>query len=130
MHSPDYRGEAKPIKIERTNHMKKILIPILAVFSAAAIAADVEKTTTTTTTTTTGAGTITEYSPGTSFVVKESSGPVTYRYGKSVTYVTKSGKKLSDEDVKTRIKVGIPVHVHYNTEGEHRVINRVELDED
>jgi len=62
--------------------------------------------------------------------MKETSGPVKYRYGKKVVYVTKSGKTLTDDDVRTRIKVGIPVRVQYSTEGEDRVISRVELDED
>jgi len=107
--------------------MKKLLIPILALCASAAIAADVTETTTTTTI---GDGTISEYSPGKTFIVKEKSGPVTYRYGKTVTYVTRKGKVLTDDDVRTRIKVGIPVHVHYATEGENRVINRVEVDDD
>jgi len=73
--------------------------------------------------------TITEYVPGTKFVVKESSGPVNYRYGKQVTYVTKSGKTLTEEEVRARIKIGLPVNVHYGTEGKERVINRVEIDD-
>ena len=85
--------------------MKKILIPLLALCASAAIAADETTTTSTTTTkTTTSTGTISEYAPGTTFIVKETSGPVTYRYGKTVTYVTKSGKTLTDEDVKTLTK--------------------------
>jgi hypothetical protein len=116
---------AKPTTNET---MKAQLLTILALSAAAAIAAD--EVTTTTTTTTVGNGTITEYTPGTTFIVKETSGPVTYRYGKTVTYVTKSGKTLSDADVKTRIKVGVPVHVHYVRDGEARVINKIELDED
>ena len=82
-----------------------------------------------TTTTTTSTGTVSEYTPGSTFVVKEKSGPVKYKYGKKVTYVTKSGKTLTDDQVRTRIKVGAPVSVHYATEGEDRVINRVEVDD-
>ncbi len=74
-------------------------------------------------------GTLTTYTPGSSFVVKETSGPVTYAYGDTVTYVTKSGKVLSKEDVATRIKVGVPVSVGYTTLGEKRVISRVEIDD-
>lgn len=85
--------------------------------------------TTTTTTTTTSTGTLTEYAPGTSFVVKETSGPVSYRYGEKVTYVTRSGQALTDEQIKTRVKVGAPVSVHYSTEGEDRIIDRVEIDD-
>jgi len=103
----------------------------IALFATAAFAADEVSRTTTTTTTggTTGTGTITEYSPGKTFVVKESSGPVTYHYGKHVTYVTKSGAAIPDAEVRTRIKVGAPVHVHYVTEGSNRVIDRVELED-
>jgi hypothetical protein len=108
--------------------MKKTILSlaIAAVASSLALADDVKTTTTTTTST----GTISEYSPGQTFIVKESSGPVTYRYGKKVTYVTKKGKTLSDDEVRTRIKVGRPVHVHYATEGDARIINRVEVDDD
>ena len=84
---------------------------------------------TTTTTTTTSSGTITEYTPGSTFVIKESSGPVNYRYGNSVTYVTKSGQSLTEDQVKTRIKVGIPVSVSYANEGDVRVVNRVVIDD-
>jgi hypothetical protein len=87
-----------------------------------------EKTVVTTTTTTT-TGTLEEYAPGTTFVVKETSGPVKYRYGKKVVYVTKSGKVLTEADIKTRIRVGAPVTVHYAMEGEARLVNRVEIDD-
>ncbi len=110
--------------------MKKILIPILTLCATAAIAGDVVESKTTTTTTTIGNGTITEYAPGKTFIVKETSGPVTYRYGTGVTYVTKGGTALTEDQVRTRIKVGVPVHVHYTRDGEARVISRVELDED
>lgn len=122
--------------------MKTKLFSIaFAILAASAVqAADTTTTTKTTETkedgstkttvkTTTSTGTITEYVPGTTFVVKETSGPVVYHYGKTVTYVTKSGKALTDADVKTRIKVGIPVSVHYGTEGENRVITSVVIDD-
>ena len=85
--------------------------------------------TTTTTTTTTSVGTITEYAPGTTFIVKETTGPVTYRYGTKVAYVTRSGRVLTDDDVKLRIKVGAPVHVHYTRDGDARIVSRVEVDD-
>ncbi|TLD69439.1 hypothetical protein FEM03_17500 [Phragmitibacter flavus] len=81
--------------------------------------------TTTTTTTQTSTGTLHEYSPGKTFIVKETSGPMNYRYGQSVTYVTKSGQTLTEEQVRTRVKVGVPVSVQYATEGETRVVNRI-----
>ena len=85
---------------------------------------------TTTTTTTEGGGTITEFTPGSVITLKESSGPRRYRFGKTVTYVTKNGKTLDEETVRTRIKVGIPVHVHYTGEGDNLLVDRVILDED
>jgi hypothetical protein len=82
------------------------------------------------TTSTSSSGTLHEYSPGSTFVVKESSGPVTYRYGKKVTYVTRSGKVLSDADARTHLRVGRPVRVQYDTEDDARVVKRVEIDDD
>jgi len=82
------------------------------------------------TTTTSSSGTLSEYSPGSTFVVKESSGPVKYRYGKKVTYVTRSGKVLSDADVRTHLRVGRPVRVQYDMDDDARIINRVEIDDD
>ena len=90
----------------------------------------VSSKTETTTTTTTGGGTITEYTPGSVLVLKESSGPRRYKFGKKVTYVTRSGKTLDEATVKTRIKVGVPVHVDYATEGDSMLVNRIVLDED
>ncbi len=86
--------------------------------------------TTTTTTTTEGNGTITEYTPGNVIVLKESSGPRTYHFGKTVAYVTRSGKVLDEEVVKTRVKVGAPVRVHYVGTGDNVMVDRVILDED
>jgi hypothetical protein len=107
--------------------MKLVAIPVACtILCCSAFAAE---TTTTTTSTTTSTGTIAEYSPDTTFVVKETSGPVKYRYGKKVTYVTKSGKTLTDADVRTRIKIGAPVSVHYTTEGDNRIISKVEIDD-
>ena len=85
---------------------------------------------TTTTTTTEGSGTITSYTPGSTIVLKETTGPRTYRFGKTVTYVTRSGKVLDEDTVRTRIKVGVPVHVHYLGEGDSMMVDRVVLDED
>jgi hypothetical protein len=82
------------------------------------------------TTTTEGGGTITSFTPGNTIVLRESSGPRTYRFGKTVTYVTKSGRVLDEDTVRTRIKVGVPVHVHYVGEGDNMLVDRVILDED
>jgi hypothetical protein len=111
--------------------MKKTILSIaLAVAAPFAWAQTSSTSTTTTTTTTDGGGTITEYTPGSALVLKETSGPRHYKFGKTVTYVTKSGKTLDEATVKTRIKVGVPVHVQYATEGDDMVVSRVVLDED
>ena len=86
--------------------------------------------TTTTTTTTEGNGTITEYTPGSAIVLKETTGPRRYRFGKTVTYVTRSGRVLDEDTVRTKIKVGVPVRVHYAGTGDSMMVDRVILDED
>ena len=108
--------------------LKKTLLGIACAIVTPVVFAQTETTTTTTTRTSTG--TITEYSPGSAFVVKETSGPVSYRYGETITYVTRSGKTLTDDEVRTRVKVGIPVKVQFSTEGEDRIIDRIKIDDD
>jgi hypothetical protein len=85
---------------------------------------------TTTTAATEDTGTITQYTPGTAIVLKEASGPVHYRFGKTVTYMTRSGKVLDQNTVKTKIKVGVPVRVHYAGTGQNKVVDRVILEHD
>jgi len=109
--------------------MKKVILSMALAVAAPFAWAQVSETTTTTTTTE-GNGTITEFSPGSSIVLKETSGPRHYRFGKRVVYVTKSGKELDEATVKTRIKVGVPVRVHYAGEGDSMMVDRVVLDED
>ncbi len=88
------------------------------------------RTTTTTTTTTEANGTITEYTPGSAIVLKETTGPMRYRFGKTVTYVTRSGRALDEQTVRTKIKVGVPVQVHFTGTGANRMVDRVILEED
>jgi hypothetical protein len=88
------------------------------------------QTTTQTTSTTEATGTITEYTPGSAIVLKESSGPVSYRFGKTVTYVTRNGRVLDEATVKSKIRVGVPVRVHYAGTGTNMAVDRVILDED
>ena len=109
--------------------MKKLLLSI-GLAAIAPLAWGQTSSTTTTTTTTDGAGTITEYTPGSMIVLKESSGPRTYHFAKEVVYVTKSGTVLEPDIVRTRIKVGVPVHVQFTGEGDNVMVNRVILDED
>ena len=108
--------------------MKKLLLSIALAVASPFAWAQVSETTTTTTTE--GGGTITSFTPGNTIVLRESSGPRTYHFGKTVTYVTKSGKVLDEDTVRTKIKVGVPVHVHYVGEGDNMLVDRVVLDED
>ena len=108
--------------------MKKLLLSMALAVAAPFAWAQISETTTTTTTE--GSGTITEYTPGSVIVIKETCGPRTYRFGKTVTYVTRSGKVLDEEVVRTRVKVGVPVRVHYVGTGDNMMVDRVILDED
>ena len=108
--------------------MKKVILSMALAIAAPFAWGQVSQTTTTTTTE--GSGTITTYTPGETIVLKESVGPRTYRFGKTVTYVTRSGRTLDEAAVRTRIKVGVPVHVHYVTEGDNMLVDRVILDQD
>jgi hypothetical protein len=109
--------------------MKNTLLSMALALMAPFAWAQVSETTTTTTTME-GNGTITEYTPGTTIVLKETSGPRTYHFGKTVTYVTRSGKVLDEDTVRTRVRVGIPVRVHYLGTGDNLMVDRVTLDED
>src|SRR5881396_178933 len=118
-----------PAKRTKGNTMKKILLSIALAVVAPFAWGQVSETTTTTTTTE-GSGTITEYTPGSAIVLRESSGPRTYRFGKTVTYVTRSGKVLDEDTVRTRVKIGVPVRVHYVGTGDNMMVDRVIIDED
>src|SRR5438132_5641613 len=109
--------------------MKKLILSMALAVAAPFAVAQVSETTTTTTTTE-GTGTITEFSPGSTIVLKEIAGPRSYRFGKKVVYVTKSGKELDEATVRTRVRVGVPVRVHYLNEGDNMVVDRIVLDED
>src|SRR5215510_907013 len=109
--------------------MKKIVLSIALAFVAPFAWGQVSQTTATTTTTDAN-GTITEYTPGSAIVLRETSGPVRYRFGKTVTYVTRSGRVLDEDTVRTRVKVGVPVRVHYTGTGDNMMVDRVIVDEE
>jgi hypothetical protein len=106
--------------------MKKL---ILSIACAAAAPFAMAQTATTTTTYSDGSGTITEYSPGQTVMVKESEGVRPYKFTKTTTYVTKSGKKLSDDEVRTRIKIGSPIQVRFMKHENDMVVERVTVDD-
>jgi hypothetical protein len=83
-------------------------------------------TTESTTTTTEANGTITEYTPGSSIVLSTGTGePTHYRFSKTVTYVTPSGKVIEA----TRVKKNSKVHVHYLKEGNDMLVDRIVVDD-
>src|SRR5258707_12225105 len=89
-----------------------------------------QTTTTQTTSTTDATGTITENTPGSAIVLRESAGPVSYRFGKTVTYVTRSGRVLGAATVKSKVRGGVPVRVHYAGTGPNMAFDRVSLEQD
>lgn len=74
-------------------------------------------------------GVVDVYEPGARFVVRESTGPVTYTYGPDVVYSTPGGVVLTAEQVRTRMRAGLPVRVEYVNEGTTRVVRRVYIDQ-
>ena len=105
--------------------MKKVILSMALALAWAQVSQ-----TTITTTTTEGTGTITDFTPGSTIVLKETAGPKHYRFGKKVVYVTKSGTELDEATVRTKVRVGVPVRVHYAGEGDSMLVDRVVLDED
>jgi len=83
-------------------------------------------TTESTTTTTDAAGTITEFTPGSSIVLNTGAGePTHYRFSKTVTYVTPSGRVIEASKIRTNSRV----HVHYLKEGNDMIVDRVIVDD-
>jgi hypothetical protein len=123
-------GKLSPPQLNNEGRIMKKMLLSMALAVVAPFAWGQVSETTTTTTTTEGNGTITEYTPGSAIVLRESSGPRRYRFGKTVTYVTRSGKTLDEDTVRTRVKVGVPVRVHYVGTGDSMMVDRVILDED
>jgi hypothetical protein len=123
-------GGLLPSQLKQEREIMKKMLLSIALAVVAPFAWGQVSQTTTTTTTTEGNGTITEYTPGSAIVLRESTGPMRYRFGKTVTYVTRSGRPLDETTVKTKIKVGVPVRVHYVGTGESMMVDRVILDED
>lgn len=82
---------------------------------------------TTQTTTTETSGTVTEFTPGSVFILKtEAAEPVHYKFAKTVTYVTADGRVIEA----SRIKKDSKVHVHYVRVNDDMVVDRVVVDQD
>jgi hypothetical protein len=79
---------------------------------------------TSTTTTNEARGTITEFSPGVSLVLKTGAGEsLHFRFGKTVTYINDEGRSIEP----ARIKKNFIARVHYTKEGNDMVIDKLIL---
>jgi len=87
------------------------------------------KGTETTTTTTESVGVITEFTPGAKIVLSTGTGtgePVTYKFGKSVTYMNANGKEINASKIRKDRKV----RVHYVKEGDDMLVDKVTVVKD
>ncbi len=99
-----------------------IAAAVLGGFLATAGLASAQETTTQTTTTS-SAGTISDYTPGSTISVRTdtSSAPVSYSFSKTTTYVDENGNPVSTEVVRS----GAPVTVYYTQDGDRMVASKV-----
>ena len=81
----------------------------------------------TTQTTTESTGTVTEFAPGETMVLKtEAAEPVHYRFSKQVTYVTADGRVIDASKIRKDSKV----QVHYVKDGDDMLIDKVIVTKD
>jgi hypothetical protein len=81
----------------------------------------------TTTTTTESLGTVTEFTPGDSLILKtDAAEPMRYKFGKTVTYVTPDGKVIES----SRIRKDSKVRVHWVKQGDDMLVDKVILTPD
>ena len=84
-------------------------------------------TETATTTTTESFGTVTDFTPGDSLILKtEASEPMHYKFGKTVEFVNAHGKVIEASKIRKNSKV----HVHYVRHGNDMVVDKVTLTPD
>jgi hypothetical protein len=85
------------------------------------------KGTETTSTITESVGVITEFTPGAKIVLSSGTGePVTYKFGKSVTYMNANGKEINASKIRKDRKV----RVHYVKEGNDMLVDKVTVVKD
>lgn len=78
----------------------------------------------------TAKGALDVYQPGKTLVLKDVNGvTTTYTYGEDVVYVDPAGTVLTADQVKARMKAGLPVRLEYIPQGDTRVIRRVIIEE-
>ncbi len=103
------------------------MVCVAAFFVAVANAQTTTSETTTTTTTTESTGTITEFTPGATIVLSTGTGaPVSYKFGKTVTYVNANGKVINASKIRKDRKV----RAHYVKEGNDMLVDKVTVVKD
>ena len=84
-------------------------------------------TTETTTTTTESFGTVTDFTPGQTIVLKTEAGePAHYKFSKTVTYQTADGRVIEASKIKKDSKV----RVHYVKDGDDLLVDKVIVTKD
>jgi hypothetical protein len=95
--------------------------------SSTTVATQPNGVTETTTTTTESSGTVTEFTPGDSLILKtEAAEPMHYTFSKTVTYVNAHGKVIGASKIKKDSKV----QVHYLKHGNNMVVDKIILTPD
>src|ERR1700736_407366 len=90
--------------------------------SSTTVATGTNGVTETTTTTTESSGTVTEFTPGQTLILKtEAAEPMHYKFGKTVTYVNGRGKVIDASKIRKDSKV----RVHYLKQGDDMVVDKV-----
>jgi hypothetical protein len=92
--------------------------------SSTTVATGTDGTTQTTSTTTESTGTVTEFAPGETMVLKtEAAEPVHYKFSKQVTYVNANGRVIE-------IRKDSKVQVHYVKDGDDMMVDKVIVTKD
>jgi hypothetical protein len=95
--------------------------------SSTTVATGAGGTTQTTTTTTETTGTVTEYTPDQTLVLKtEAEQPLRYKFSKKVTYVTADGRVIESSKIRKDSKV----RVHYVKDGDDMLVDKVIVTQD
>jgi hypothetical protein len=95
--------------------------------SSTTVATQPNGVTQTSTTTTESFGTVTDFTPGDSLILKtEAAEPMRYKFGKTVTYVTSDGKVIEASKIRKNSKV----RVHYLKQGDDMLVDKVIVTQD
>jgi hypothetical protein len=92
--------------------------------SSTTVATQPNGVTETNTTTTESFGTVTEFTPGDSLILKtEAAEPMRYKFGKTVTYLNANGKVIEASKIRKDSKV----RIHWVKEGDDMLVDKVIL---